>query len=215
MTHQLCARRTGVEKEDTMDKFWKTSVRGEANSQSATQRPEQRPGPATLSQKIVENSSSNASQDDAGRLSGSRLNSIANDTQSSVSTSPALDRIIPRNVLAESIAPFPETMSCSQTFDDAFHCQSFGGQFLNVYRYGGMRDCSEIWSDFWFCMRNRTRPGDEKRLIIKERYMQKDEKYRNGPSSEDVWKERNRKVERAFDWDPDEAGIFEHRQQKL
>jgi hypothetical protein len=104
---------------------------------------------------------------------------------------------------------FPETMSCRQAFDDAFYCQSLGGQFNNVYRYGSLRSCSEHWSQFWFCMRTRQKGEETKKQEIQEWYKKREEKYRVGPSSEDVWEERAEKVERAFDWDPDQAGILE------
>jgi hypothetical protein len=102
-------------------------------------------------------------------------------------------------------------MSCRQAFDDAFYCQSLGGQFNNVYRYGALRSCSEHWSQFWFCMRTRSKAEETKRREIQEWYRKKEEKYRVGPSSEDVWEERNERVDRAFDWDPDQAGILEQR----
>jgi hypothetical protein len=41
--------------------------------------------------------------------------------------------------------------------------------------------------------------------------MKKEMRYRGGPGSEDIWEERVEKVERAFDWDPDKAGILEQR----
>jgi hypothetical protein len=56
--------------------------------------------------------------------------------------------------LEESL--LPTDMSCREAFDAAFYCQSLGGQFTNLYRYGGIRSCSENWSDFWFCMRMKS-----------------------------------------------------------
>jgi hypothetical protein len=56
----------------------------------------------------------------------------------------------------------PTEMSCRQAFDAAFYCQSLGGQFNNLYRYGGIRNCSENWKDFWFCMRTKSyAPGQK------------------------------------------------------
>ncbi|TAQ84628.1 hypothetical protein B7494_g7059 [Chlorociboria aeruginascens] len=93
----------------------------------------------------------------------------------------------------------PTSMSCRETFDSAFYCQSFGGQFNNLYRYGSVRDCSEIWSDFWFCMKTRSYSNNEKERKIKQRYREKERrKYGRdevGKSSEDVWKSRDKKVE--------------------
>ena len=112
-----------------------------------------------------------------------------------------------------TIAPLPETMSCRQTFDDAFHCQSLGGQFLNVYRYGELRECKELWSQFFFCMRNRSASEEVKRERVREWYAKKEERYAGGPSSCDVWEERRpeERVQRAFDWDPEAAGYLTRR----
>lgn len=57
---------------------------------------------------------------------------------------------------------FPIDMSCRQAFDAAFYCQSMGGQFNNLYRYGGIRSCSENWNDFWFCMKLKSQSGPVK-----------------------------------------------------
>lgn len=57
----------------------------------------------------------------------------------------------------------PTDMSCRQAFDAAFYCQSLGGQFMHVYRYGGMGSCSENWKDFWFCMRIKSYTEDQKK----------------------------------------------------
>lgn len=56
----------------------------------------------------------------------------------------------------------PREMSCRQAFDAAFYCQSLGGQFNNLYRYGGIRSCSENWKDFWFCMKTKSYKDDER-----------------------------------------------------
>ncbi|KIW02028.1 uncharacterized protein PV09_06534 [Verruconis gallopava] len=97
---------------------------------------------------------------------------------------------------------YPETMSCRDAFDQAMHCRGPGGQFLNLYRYGEFRQCSEQWSQFWFCMRTRTKPAAVKRQLIRDFYKQKEEaKYAGKPSSEDVWEERETRLVRAFDAD--------------
>lgn len=93
---------------------------------------------------------------------------------------------------------FPTTMSCRAAFDSAFYCQSLGGQFNNVYRYGGMRDCSEKWGQFWFCMRTKSQPEERKRSMVLDHYRQRAVKYKVGPSSEDVWEVREEPVEGAF-----------------
>jgi hypothetical protein len=107
---------------------------------------------------------------------------------------------------ASSISPYniyPSTLSCRAAFDAAFYCQSLGGQFTNLYRYGNMRDCSQTWKNFWFCMRtNRGYMSEEEREErVKEHYWNKDRKYREGPSSEDVWRLRESPVEGAFEGD--------------
>ncbi|MCJ1387163.1 hypothetical protein MMC18_000003 [Xylographa bjoerkii] len=112
----------------------------------------------------------------------------------------------PSEVNHSSIAPerlYPTTMSCRAAFDSAFYCQSLGGQFTNLYRYGGMRNCSDQWSNFWFCMRtNRGTMGEEERKRrIQKHYEGRAEKYKVGPSSEDVWEVREEIVEGAFEGD--------------
>ncbi|KAL8735727.1 MAG: hypothetical protein Q9181_002710 [Wetmoreana brouardii] len=98
---------------------------------------------------------------------------------------------------------YPTEISCRAAFDSAFYCQSLGGQFNNIYRYGTLRDCREQWKQFWFCIRtNRGFLGDQERQgRVWEHYKLRQLKYRVGPSSEDVWKPRARMVESAFDGD--------------
>lgn len=86
---------------------------------------------------------------------------------------------------------YPTSMSCRSAFDYAMFCQSFGGQFVNVYRYGEFRSCSNHWSDFWLCMRTRNIPEKERARQIREHYQKKVIKYKTGPSSEDVWEVRD------------------------
>jgi Protein of unknown function (DUF3128) len=94
----------------------------------------------------------------------------------------------------------PTSMSCRAAFDQAYHCQLPGGQLGNVYRFGGMRNCSELWSNFWFCM--RTNRGfmseDERADRIRRHYWEREQKYREGPSSRDVWDMRGNLEEGAF-----------------
>ncbi|KAK5056639.1 hypothetical protein LTR84_012171 [Exophiala bonariae] len=86
---------------------------------------------------------------------------------------------------------YPTSMSCRSAFDYAMFCQSFGGQFVNVYRYGEFRSCSNHWNDFWLCMRTRNIPERERARQIREHYQKKIIKYKTGPSSEDVWEVRD------------------------
>ncbi|KAL8730088.1 MAG: hypothetical protein Q9166_004287 [cf. Caloplaca sp. 2 TL-2023] len=104
------------------------------------------------------------------------------------------------NLITPSVL-LPSTISCQSAFDSAFYCQSLGGQFNNVYRYGTLRDCREQWKQFWFCMRtNRGFLGDEEReRRVREHYRLRETKYRTGPSSEDIWNPRTRMVEGAFE----------------
>ena len=109
-----------------------------------------------------------------------------------------------------SISPdslYPTTMSCRQAFDNAFYCQSMGGQFNNVYRYGGIKDCSEHWGAFWFCMRNKSYGDDEKARRIQDLYRSRAVKYKVGPSSEDVWEVRKEPLQDAFSQDPDALDV--------
>lgn len=123
----------------------------------------------------------------------SQAQSAATETLSSATPPTAEPRLSP---LAESL--LPTTMDCEQAFNQAFYCQSLGGQWNNIYRYGGVRSCSENWDDFWFCMRVKGyQPGPVKDDMIREHYRNKHlAKYGPGkPSSEDVWRERRERVE--------------------
>ncbi|KAJ5576391.1 hypothetical protein N7535_003317 [Penicillium sp. DV-2018c] len=102
------------------------------------------------------------------------------------------------------IAPeslYPDTMSCRNAFDYAFFCQSFGGQFVNVYRYGELRSCSDHWDNFWLCMKTRTWPEDLRRREIRDHNRKKAIKYKTGPSSEDVWDVRLEPAKDSFKGD--------------
>lgn len=98
------------------------------------------------------------------------------------------------DALSESL--LPTEMSCRQAFDLAWSCNSLGGQFNAVYRYGEMRSCSEHWDDFWFCMRTKSHTGALKENMVRAHYREKEHrKYGPGkPSSEDVWEARAERV---------------------
>ncbi|KIW68389.1 hypothetical protein PV04_04340 [Phialophora macrospora] len=89
---------------------------------------------------------------------------------------------------------YPTDMSCRSSFDYAMFCQSFGGQFVNVYRYGSFRSCSNHWDDFWLCMRTRNWDKADRERTIQEHYRKKAVKWKTGPSSEDVWEVRTEPV---------------------
>lgn len=121
-----------------------------------------------------------------------------------------------RDPLAESL--LPTEMSCRQAFDLAWACNSLGGQFNSVYRYGSMRSCSEQWDDFWFCMRTKSYTGELKENMIREHYRNKEHaKYGpSKPSSEDIWESRARKVSpgSAFSEPVDEPVVDDHEWRK-
>ena len=122
----------------------------------------------------------------------------------STTTSPSSQSNPSASTPPSSIAPdslYPDSMSCRSAFDYAFFCQSFGGQFVNVYRYGELRSCSEHWENFWLCMRTRTYGDRERGRIIRDHYRKKAIKYKTGPSSEDVWDMRMEPVKTAFQGD--------------
>ncbi|KAJ5092706.1 hypothetical protein N7456_008567 [Penicillium angulare] len=103
-----------------------------------------------------------------------------------------------------SIAPeslYADTMSCRTAFDYAFFCQSFGGQFVNVYRYGELRSCSDHWDNFWLCMKTRGWSDELRRKTIRDHNRKKAIKYKTGPSSEDVWDVRLDPASGAFKGD--------------
>lgn len=93
---------------------------------------------------------------------------------------------------------FPTEISCRSAFDYAMFCQSFGGQFVNIYRYGTFRSCSNHWDDFWLCMRTRNWNKDERAAAIQEHYRKRAVKWKTGPSSEDVWEVREEPIKNAF-----------------
>lgn len=95
-------------------------------------------------------------------------------------------------------ALYPTEMSCRSALDYAMFCQSFGGQFVNVYRFGEFRSCKNHWSDFWLCMRTRSWDDQEKARAVQDHYKKKAIKWKTGPSSEDVWEVRKEPVKDAF-----------------
>ena len=101
----------------------------------------------------------------------------------------------------------PSSVSCRTIFDTAFHCQSLGGQWNSIYRHGSFRKCSELWYDFWWCMRtNRGLMADEERATsVRKRYEAKEKQLREGPNSEDIWQERKILVGRVWNERYEEA----------
>ncbi|KAK3303964.1 uncharacterized protein B0T15DRAFT_535133 [Chaetomium strumarium] len=113
-------------------------------------------------------------------------------------TRPTTTRIRTRTPesLAMSEHLLPTTMSCRDAFDYAWYCHTPGSQWNAVYRYGSVRTCSELWDDFWFCMRTKSYSPEMRAEVIKAHYRAKEEaKYGGGkPSSEDVWESREERV---------------------
>lgn len=103
---------------------------------------------------------------------------------------------MPADISPDAI--YPSEMSCRSALDYAMFCQSFGGQFVNVYRFGEFRSCKNHWSDFWLCMRTRSWNEQEKARAIQDHYRKKAIRWKTGPSSEDVWDVRTVPVKDAF-----------------
>ncbi|EAW08001.1 EMI1 family protein [Aspergillus clavatus NRRL 1] len=132
---------------------------------------------------------------DVSRTKSSQPHSQTAETSSQTPNTPQP----PASIAPESL--YPDTMSCRSAFDYAFFCQSFGGQFVNVYRYGELRSCSEHWDNFWLCMKTRRMADEERKKVIRDHYRKKAVKYKTGASSEDVWDLRGEPVEDAFQGD--------------
>ncbi|EXJ91793.1 hypothetical protein A1O3_00343 [Capronia epimyces CBS 606.96] len=102
----------------------------------------------------------------------------------------------PSDISPDSL--YPTDMSCRSALDYAMFCQSFGGQFVNIYRYGQFRSCSNHWEDFWLCMRTRNWDKKDREQAVQEHYRKKAVKWKTGPSSEDIWEVRQEPVKDAF-----------------
>ncbi|KAL4973201.1 hypothetical protein BDW66DRAFT_142758 [Aspergillus desertorum] len=139
-------------------------------------------------------------QSDINQAEQTQRAAVSGRTTDSPTDTSALDlQSPPTSIAPESL--YPDTMSCRDAFDYAFFCQSLGGQFVNVYRYGELRSCSEHWENFWLCMKTRTFRETEKKKIIRDHYRKKAIKYKTGPSSEDVWDVRTEPVKGCFQGD--------------
>lgn len=171
----------------------------DAPAQAPRKTPAPAPAPAPASEARAGPSSSwfSLRSDPSASQGPSPFSSNAS-ARSGAATSPAQTTVAETSgpeAMAASIDPAPT--SCRQAFDLAFHCNGLGGQWNAVYRYGGLRDCSEQWDDFWFCMRVKSYSPELRAAAYKERRREKDlARYGPGmPSSEDVWVSRDRKVE--------------------
>jgi len=182
--------------------WWSSSQKDKSSSPAAT------PPPDTAQSRTLTRDEQQA-EDEFKKLFAAFASSNANNDNStspkSLDTSPSTPTTeSPANQQPQptsSIAPeslYQDTMSCRSAFDYAFFCQSFGGQFVNVYRYGELRSCSEHWDNFWLCMRTRSWGENERRKAIRDHNRKKAIKYKTGPSSEDVWDMRTQPVQNAF-----------------
>ncbi|KAK5096230.1 hypothetical protein LTR70_003133 [Exophiala xenobiotica] len=103
---------------------------------------------------------------------------------------------VPADISPEAL--YPADMSCRSALDYAMFCQSFGGQFVNIYRYGEFRSCKNHWADFWLCMRTKNWDEKDKAQAIQDHYRKKAVQWKTGPSSEDIWDVRQEPVRDAF-----------------
>ena len=92
-------------------------------------------------------------------------------------------------------ASLGKDMSCQSAFDYAMLCYNLSGQWNAIYRTGTMKNCSEEWADFWFCMHHRGLQGEAREYAFRDYYREKErKKYEGRPNSEDVWKPRKHVV---------------------
>jgi len=85
------------------------------------------------------------------------------------------------------------------------------GQLRHVYRYGELRNCASLWSDFWFCMRVKGSDGPVKQQLIQQYHREREEKKYREQSSEDIWQARTRKVpEGLFFNEPMDPPVGDH-----
>jgi hypothetical protein len=114
---------------------------------------------------------------------------------SKFSSAPEALPVPPLDPVSESL--LPTEMSCRQAFDQAWSCNSLGGQWNAVYRHGQMRSCSHLWDDFWFCMRTKSFSGTIKENAVREHYRRKEYEKYYAPgthSSEEIWEAREHKA---------------------
>ena len=144
------------------------------------------------------------SNDDSNKTDPNPTSSPKSPTQTIPAAHTNHDRILPDGTLNISrMALYPRTMSCRQAFDQAFYCQSLGGKFNDIYRFGAIQSCSEQWGAFWFCMRTKSLPKEEKEKQIRDYYAAREaRKEKVFGSSENVWDIREKPVESAFQEDP-------------
>lgn len=137
----------------------------------------------------------------------SRPTSSSPSTSSSPNTSPisSTTQNDTKNAnIAEQHEKKEDPCNLQYYFDEAFMCFTPKSQARNWYRYGELKDCSERWRDFKWCM--KTRMGDEETVqgMLKLRREELVEEVRAGPNSEDVWEYREEPVRNP--WSGAEGG---------
>ncbi|EXJ70090.1 uncharacterized protein A1O5_07163 [Cladophialophora psammophila CBS 110553] len=136
-------------------------------------------------------------------------------TKSKPPAAPSQPALVHTDISPDSL--YPVEISCRSAFDYAMFCQSFGGQFVNIYRYGSFRSCSNHWDDFWLCMKTRNWKKEDRERAIQEHYRKKAVKWKTGPSSEDVWEVRREPVKDPFSGNLEEleAQMAEYKKNSL
>ncbi|KUJ21841.1 uncharacterized protein LY89DRAFT_778214 [Mollisia scopiformis] len=188
---------------------WLWSSTPESTSSPSSQDPKPLPPPQSLPETLTTSTASKPlSRDEvADQELQSFLQEIATDTAPKKQKYNRISRAATNNGIpttnSDSNEPLgdqllPTDMSCRQAFDEAFYCNSFGGRFNDLYRYGTLRSCSEHWNNFWFCMKTRSYTGQGKEDAVREHYRSRESmKYSKDlgkESSENVWKSRDKKV---------------------
>lgn len=131
--------------------------------------------------------------DDIGEKphSDERISKEVSDNQKAEAAGPDL----PENLLMG----LPDSMSCSQVFDQLVKCYSIGGQIRQYYRYGDISYCKDKRNKLKFCLGTAVKYDDERRRLVREWYAkQLQEQALHGFSSESVWKPRTEPLRRPF-----------------
>jgi hypothetical protein len=146
--------------------------------------------------EMIQSEMQNSKPADQSLLPSTRSSAAEQSNESEQQQPPAraAGRTAASQAISESL--LPTDMSCRDAFDYAWHCHTPGSQWNAVYRYGSVRSCTELWDDFWFCMRTKGYKGELKEALTRAHYRAKEAaKYGPGkPSSEDVWESREEKV---------------------
>ncbi|KAM0455918.1 hypothetical protein ACHAPV_003013 [Trichoderma viride] len=148
-------------------------------------------------QKLIDlfNKSDDTPKSSSSTSSNQPPSALTSWLSSRFSSAPEALPVPPLDPVSESL--LPTEMSCRQAFDQAWSCNSLGGQWNAVYRQGEMRSCSHLWDDFWFCMRTKSFTGTIKENAVREHYRRKEYEKYYAPgthSSEEIWEAREHKA---------------------